>query len=330
MSKIIFAWDLGATKCSAGLVEYNEKKAYIACTKKHTIKLAETFSLEDLIKQLEAALDFSMAKANAICIGAAGHFDGHTLLHENAYPYPMHFSQIAAQQNWPTYEIIHDYAPIVCSTFTSYMEEPNNVKRLNTCALNPDGRRVALGIGTGLGLKDGVLLSNGDFWLGKNEIGHVGITAPPAANPYQLERHEELLRFLQAQTQQPVTFEKLLSGQGTARLHQFFYPTHEPMTPEQVGMRMRLGKTPELLDAFAWYMGLFIGTVQLAFMPEGGIWMTGGVVLNHLDLFERPDFFAGIHSSPAYLPQREEYPLGVLCNQEHALIGCGYYAAKRL
>jgi glucokinase len=70
--------------------------------------------------------------------------------------------------------------------------------------------------------------------------------------------------------------------------------------------------------------------MQLTFMPEGGVWITGGVAINHLDVFDCPGFIAGIHASPAYLAQREEYPLGVLKNHEHALIGSGYYAAKRL
>ncbi|OAI49537.1 hypothetical protein AYO45_06985 [Gammaproteobacteria bacterium SCGC AG-212-F23] len=93
---------------------------------------------------------------------------------------------------------------------------------------------------------------------------------------------------------------------------------------------MQAGQTPEILDAFAWYTGLFIGTVQLIFMPEGGIWITGGVALSHLSIFDNPEFLHGIHTSPSYLPERQKYPLGILCNPEHALMGGGFYASKRL
>ena len=331
MIKTIIAWDLGATKCTAGIVEYNMHTHALACKKHYTIKLTETVSLEDLVNKLEVGLDFSMPMADAICIGGAGQYDGEILSLENSYPYPMHFAQLAKQQHWPAFDVIHDYAPIVCATFTSYLDRPDNIKRLNTCPLYPHGRRVALGIGTGLGMKDGVLFANGDFWLGRNEIGHIGITSPPYANTYQQKRHEELIRFLSTNNlSQPVTFEKILSGQGTVRLYQFFHSDMQTITPEQVGIKMREGKSPEMLDAFAWYIGLFVGTVQLAFMPEGGIWITGGVALNHLDVFDRPEFYAAIKASPAYLSQREHYPLGVMCNHEHALIGGGYYAAKRL
>jgi glucokinase len=334
MIKNIIAWDLGATKCTAGIIEYNINTHRLVCKKHYSTKLTAAVSLEDLICKLESGLEFSMSMADAICIGGAGQYDGETLSLENSYPYPMHFAQIAKQQDWPAFDVIHDYASIVCATFTSYLDQPNNIKRLNTCPIHPQGRRVALGLGTGLGIKDGVLFANGDFWLGRNEIGHIGITTPPHADSYQQKRHEELIRFLNmnnhSRNSEPVTFEKILSGQGTVRLYQFFYPGTDDSTPEQVGAKMREGKASEMLDAFAWYIGLFVGTVQLIFMPEGGVWITGGVALNHLDVFDRLDFYAGIKASPAYFSQREAYPLGVMCNQEHALIGGGYYATKRL
>jgi glucokinase len=327
MKKII-AWDLGATKCAAGIVEYVEETKTFHCTNRVSVKLMDTSSLDGLIQQLESKLDFNMADADAICIGAAGQYNGEFLLLENAYPYSMSFAATAQKHHWPAFAVIHDYAPIVCATFTSYMTQPNNVTRLNNCEIQPLGRRVALGIGTGLGLKDGVLFPNGDFWLGKNEIGHIGINHPPSANTQQRQRHNELMAFLQSKS--PITFEKILSGQGIVNLHQFFYPSETFLTPEDVGQRMRNGQANEVLDAFAWYLGLLVGTVQLIFMPEGGIWITGGVTLNHLGMFARPDFEAAIYASPAYLEQRNHYPLGILCNQEHALIGGAYYAVKRL
>lgn len=334
MIKTIYAWDLGATKCRAGIIEYDTQQQDLTCKKHYSIKLKEATSLEDLIEQIETHLGMKMADANAICIGAAGQYDGNMLNLHGAYPYPMHFAKIAKAQNWPPFSIIHDYAPIVCATFTSYMDNPKNIVRLNNRPMNPYGRRVALGIGTGLGLKDGVLFQNGDFWLGENEIGHIGITTPPRVDFYYRERHEDFLRFLHDRSyldhNQSLTFEKILSGLGTVRLYQFFYPDRKESTPETVALKMREGKAKEMVDTFAWYAGLFIGTVQLTFMPEGGIFITGGVAIHYVDIFHRPEFRRGIHASPAYMMQRETYPLRILSNHEHALFGSGYYAVKRL
>ncbi|MDR3491696.1 MAG: glucokinase [Gammaproteobacteria bacterium] len=332
MINTFFVWDLGGTKCSAGIIEHNTVSNKIICKKKTSVKLAETTSLEDLIFKLEDNLKMRMSQANAICIGAAGLYDGETLILEGVYPYPMRFAAIAKAQCWPHYAIIHDYASIICSTFTNYMDSPQNVLRLNDSPIDTHGRRVAFGIGTGLGGKDGVLFPDGSFWLGRNEIGHIGVTTPPMADQSALQRHHELIHFLYSleTSHHPITFEKILSGPGTSRLHQFFYPSQGVLSPEEVGINLREGKASELLNAFAWYTGLFVGTIQLMFMPEGGIWITGGVALNHLEIFQSPEFFAGINASPAYILQREKFPLGVLCNLEHALIGCGYYAANKL
>ena len=330
----IISLDLGATKCAAGIIEYQHKNHDFICKKHCSVKLSETNSLENLLSTISDQLEINFSHADAICIGAAGQYNGVELRHlEGVYPYPMRFADVTKNKQWPHYAVIHDYDTIVCATFTSYMSSAQNILRLNSCTPQPHGRRIALGLGTGLGLKDGVLLENGDFWLGKNEIGHIGIINPPLAHSTRLTQHREFIDFLyrqQSHDQQQITFENILTGRGLVNLHQFLYPSERLSTPEMVGLEMQSGKTPELLDLFAWYLGLFTGSVQLMFMPEGGIWITGGVALKHLAIFSQPSFSEGISNSPAYRKERQSYPIGVMKNEKHALIGAGYYAAHRL
>jgi glucokinase len=329
MIHYIISCDLGRTKCAAGIIKYDTHTSELTCQKTCSVKLSETNSLAELIQRIESGLNIRFSESNAICFGAAGQYNGETLMHENPYPYPMHFAALAKTQHWPPFVVIHDYAPILCATFTNYMQTPGNIKKLHSAVIHPYGRRVALGLGTGLGMKDGALLPNGDFWLGQNEVGHTGITYPPATSLEKKHLHHELMHFLQ-ERHSSVTFETILSGPGTAQLYEFFYPEREKLSPEEVGMAMREGKTLEMNHAFAWYIGLLIGTIQLTFMPEGGVWITGGVALSHLDIFDLEDFNAGINASPAYATQRSHYPLGILVNPDHAIMGGGYYALKRL
>lgn len=334
MMKKIVVWDLGATKCAAAIVLYDEQTKQLECQKQGSIKIRSCSSLTELSASLEKMLEMPMSAADAICIGAAGQYDGECLQLHSGYPYAMTFAQLAEENNWPPFSIVHDYSPIVCATFTSYIHQTDNVRRLNSAEINPAGRRVALGIGTGVGLKDGILFEDGNFWLGTNEMGHIGVVAPPLADKYYLERHQELLKFLRSEgilaADEPLTFEKILAGQGIVRIHSFFDREASQKSSEEVGAHVRNGHAEETLSLFAWYLGLLVGTTQLTFMPDGGIWITGGVVLNHLEIFDHQDFYVGIESSPAYLNLRQAFPLGLLCGTDHAFMGGAYYVSKRL
>lgn len=330
----VIALDLGATKCAAGIIQYDADQNDYACTTDCHVKLLKTTSFDDLIKQIESQLGLAFKDADAICIGAAGQYTGSELHHlDGVYPYPMTIAEQAKKEGWRDYAVIHDYDTVVCATFTSYMNNENNIQRINSCNVHPFKRRVALGLGTGLGLKDGVLFENGDFWLGKNEIGHIGIVSPPTTHAAFILRHRELMQFMRQQktmaSHQPVTFENILTGRGLLYCHNFLY-SQTASTPEEVGHKINAGEASELIDLYAWYLGLFIGTVQLTFMPEGGIWMTGGVALSNLVIFDNPHLQEGIKASPAYASERAEQAIGILKNPQHALIGAGYYAVQRL
>lgn len=333
MNKTIIAWDLGLTKCAAAVVEYRSD-AQFDVLKEVTIKLNTVNSLSELVAALEASLGMSLSDADAICIGAAGEYDGDMIFHVSPYPYPMHIAKIAKDQDWPKVAVVHDYTPIICATFTDYLKVSGNVKWLYHGEMDPAGRRVTLGLGTGLGLKDGILFPDGNFWLGTNEIGHIGICTPPEVQREYLDRHLALMHFLNDSAKTPIhkplTFENVLSGRGLVHIYQFLTQTHEEIRPKEISQLMQEGKADETLKTFVWYLGLFIGTVQLAFMPSAGIFITGGLALKNLYLFDHPEFFQGIHASPAYQAERDKFPLGVMCNQNHAFLGGAYYASKRL
>jgi glucokinase len=333
-TKNIISWDLGGTKCAAALVEYDSTTNHYAIIKQHSVKLSDVGSLDELVEKFETRLNITLSDADAICIGAAGIYNGEELLLNAGYPFRMNFAKVARQRAWGNLAVIHDYAPVVCATFTDYIRQSHCVKYLNNAQPDLYGRRVALGIGTGLGLKDGILFANGDFWLGNNEMGHIGIIIPPQVDKYHHDRHLEFMKFLVSEgglePGEPLTFEKILSGKGTVRMHQFVHNFLHTHTPEEIGELMRCGEAQETTALFAWYLGLFVSVVQLAFMPMGGIWITGGVILKHLDVFEHPDFYKGIEASPAYMQQRQALPLAVMQNDQYAFMGAAYYAVKHL
>lgn len=333
MRKTFVVWDLGATKCAAAVIDFDFHSDEFDCISTTRVPLRDCADLDGLIAAVESNLNYSMAEADAICIAAAGRYNGHEVELEAGYPYSMDFARVAKKNRWRNMEIVHDYVPVACATFTSYLQQKDNVKTLVEGKPERFGRKVVFGVGTGLGLKDAVQLPNGDFWLGSNEAGHIGLTFPPKANFDNEERHRDFVRFLIREGGLPdgevLTFEKILSGKGVARIHHFL-TGQAGLTPEQVGKELAEGHDLETLKMLAWYIGLFIGNVQLMFMPSGGIWFTGGVVLKNLGLCDQPELFEGMYACPAYQKDRKNFPLHVMIGPDYALMGCAYYASRRL
>ena len=349
MMKSLIIWDLGSTKCAAAKVLFNTETETYQVETEYRIRLIEVKSLAELADRISEELGVKLSDADAICIGGAGQYDGETLHHVRPYPYPMNVAKVAKSQNWPKFVVVHDYTPIICATFTQYLTSTENVKWLrqgqmhpygrrkwihHEGQMHPHGRRVVLGVGTGLGLKDGILLPDGRFWLGINEIGHIGVCRPPLAQPDYRDRDLQFTRALYSQgilkQGEPLTFEKILSGHGLARMHRFATQSQHNLKPKEISELIQSRQADDTLAIFAWYLGLFVGTVQLIFMPAGGIYITGGVVLKNLLVFDHPDFYQGIYASPGYEAERATFPLGVMVNPQHAYIGGAFYAAKRL
>src|SRR3990167_10596406 len=112
--KIIAVWDLGATKCAVGLVEFDSVTESFCCLRDTTLYLNEFFSLEDLTEGLESNLGIGFSEVDRILIAGAGIYDGQTLNLANGFPYPMTFACLAASCAWPEMTVVHDYVPIIC------------------------------------------------------------------------------------------------------------------------------------------------------------------------------------------------------------------------
>ena len=313
--KTIAVWDLGATKCAVGIVEVDlflERFRFITST---SLYLNDFFSLDDLTQGLENNLGTRFSDIDKIMVAGAGIYDGYTLNLANGYPYPMEFSALAKSQKWSSMTVVHDYVPMMCATFIADLLDPDQISFIHP------------------GVKDGLLLERKKFWLGENEVGHIGIPFPPRAMPDEIQAHKEFIDFLRTQTDispnQSITFEKVLSGQGTSRLHQFVTASKDHLLPHEVGDLLRAGQAEETLALLAWYLGLLIGSLQLIFMPSGGIWMTGGVLLKHEEIAQHPQLKKGILASPAYINERRAFPLAIIKDKNLVFLGGAYYLAYR-
>ena len=185
-------WDLGATKCAAAFVSV--RGGHYAILKSHTVKLQDFLSLDEMSSSLHEKLGVSPREVDKICIAAAGQYNGQELILDSGYPFPMTFARLAKQQRWAALEVIHDYTPIVCSTYVD-QRDSNNVITLNAGLTDSLGQRVAFGVGSGLGVKQAVRLASGELAFGTNEMGHIGLCWPPRMNRLEATFHREFVDY---------------------------------------------------------------------------------------------------------------------------------------
>ena len=327
----VISIDIGATKCAAAIVDHQigtDQFRVVATTQS---LLTDHRSCLALFECLQERLQFDFSRALAINIAAAGQYDGKELVLARGYPYPMTLATTSAALGWKNIAVVHDYVPNACATFTTHSQDPRHVRILNPGKPQALGRRVVFGIGTGLGLKDAFATPNGDFCLGENEAGHIGIAIPNVAESPYLKQHQALMDYLKkkqlTEPDRSVSFETVLSGKGILRLHHFLSaettPRIEGVSPSELQLH------PDTWRLFAWYLGVFVATVQLMLLPRGGIWISGGVIQRRLELFDYPEFSAGIAQAPAYQALRAEIPLLVMKGIDHIFHGGAYYAVKR-
>lgn len=315
---IIISLDIGATKCAAAIMQVIGGD--ISCKQQARINLSECDSFLHLTKQLEAQLQFLFKDAGFICIAASGRYKQGIIIHERGYPFSMNVAETAKKYNWKAFAVIHDYVPVACATYCDTASTYS--KTLHRGLVKENARRVALGVGTGLGIKDCIKLPSGEYWFGENEAGHVAIPLAPHHDNAMLEKHQALLSFLNEHSLlehgEGFSFESLLSGNGLVRLHQFTQNSIEPISAKDV--------CKEAWAQFSWYLGLYVATLQLMFMPFGGVWIAGGVIQKNLHLFDSDDFANGLQALPAYSKDRNSMPIYVFCDEMIVHYGCAFYA----
>ena len=131
--------------------------------------------------------------------------------------------------------------------------------------------------GTGLGITFG----SGNSWTA-SEGGHIDF-AP--INEHQLA----LWKFFQ-QKYGHVSYERILGGEGFCDLLRYFIGAHTK-TPAMI--TQEVGSDPFCQKAVADYLailGAYLGNMALLFLPEGGIYLGGGII-PHLSLDPIVDSF---------------------------------------
>lgn len=189
---------------------------------------------------------------------------------------------------------------------------------LQAGAPRPDGVRLVVGAGTGLGMA--LLLPERGRWrVLPGEGGHVGFSPQDAV---QARIHAALL-----EAHGRVTAERVISGPGLAAIHRVL--AGEDAEPAVITARALAGEAAagESVAAFLGAYGAYAGDMALAVLARGGVYLAGGIAAKMLPLMQNGTFVAAFGAKAEHAALAARMPVHVVVDAELGLKGAALLAA---
>jgi glucokinase len=349
---MILAGDIGGTKINLALYDWNMER--VDPIREDTVWTADYESLEEVLTEFleapvsadsapdEAADDIDDPSSGIIppsprgpltaaCFGVAGPVVNNTCRTTNI-SWTIEGVKLAEFLNIPHVRLLND---LEATAYGLQLLRQDEMEDLNPNAPSPppDGTRVLLAAGTGLG--ESLLL-----WTGKNyhicpsEGGHADF-APN--NDLEIE----LLRYLRT-SYLHVSYERVLSGPGLYSIYQFLRDTkkNEPTwfaeklsTGDAAALITEAGLTgkpdicKEALQLFVSIYGAEAGNMALKALALGGVYLGGGIAPAILPALREDTFMKAFLAKGRYKRFLAKVPVRIILNPRTALLGAASVAA---
>ncbi|HVW57316.1 MAG TPA: glucokinase [Rhizobiaceae bacterium] len=191
-------------------------------------------------------------------------------------------------------------------------------------------RRLVLGAGTGFNAAALIIDPiTGHPVVAAAECGHMTL-------PVEGREEHDLQRFL-SRGRGRASNERALSGRGLTELYGWCCEKAglDPVLQGSADLARRAldgsdGLAREAALLFARLLGRVAGDLALAFLPLGGIYLTGGVSRALLPLLkDDPVFLAAFHAKGRMSGFMDQFPIAMLTDDRVALAGCAAFLAAQ-
>lgn len=329
----LLAGDIGGTKTLLKWVETDLRGDFVDRLEQRYVS-AEWDSLTSMcLDFIERAKPHGYGHPTAACFGIAGPVSGRTARTTNL-SWVIDADQMAARLAIAKISLINDFQAV------GYGIEAltnDDLVELQSGREVPEGNRIVIGAGTGLG--QGLLYwRDGNYEILPSEGGHADF-APTDDEQIGLLKH---LR----QKYGRCTWERVVSGTGISNIHDYMlsaYPTEE--TPALAAAR-RMGDSSaaisnaalagsdplalRTLSLFCTLYGAQAGNLALTGLATGGVYIAGGVAPRILRMLENGLFMdAFLNKDERMRDLLEAMPVRVVTNAKVGLLGA-MVAAQRL
>ncbi|HSH30140.1 MAG TPA: glucokinase [Thiohalobacter sp.] len=241
-------------------------------------------------------------------------------------PWQLDSTALARHHGLARVRLINDFAAVGHALDAL---QPDDLACLQPGQPVAGANRAVIGAGTGLGHANVVTCAGGDREVIAAEAGHTDF-APQT--PLQWELRQALAAELGS-----VSWEHLVSGPGLVRLYRFLCqkrdsaPAIDPAAPDAAARITAAAGSDatagQAVTEFVRLYGAQAGNWALATLPQGGLYLAGGIAPHLLERLQRPDFLAAFHAKGPMRGLMQGFPVHVIIHPQPGLLGALQLAA---
>ena len=189
-----------------------------------------------------------------------------------------------------------------------------------------EGNRVLVMPGSGLG-SAGVV----DLGGGRGERWHV-VPSEAAHAAAGGQEHDPLLHALTEERRRPPTWEECVSGPGLETLWRLSGEGGDPPPARDIARLAREGepRARTALDQYYLFAARFSQALSLAFLPLGGLYLSGSSTRANHDLIPRGAFLEAFRANPHMAPLLRQIPVFLVLEEINLLGAWSRGWAQRL
>ncbi|MDE8604432.1 ROK family protein [Marinomonas sp. RSW2] len=184
-----------------------------------------------------------------------------------------------------------------------------------------NGPRVVVGAGTGFNAAIVTQAANGDHHVKAMEVGHMTLTV-------ETQDEFDLWQYL-AQGRERASVERALSGLGIEQIYQWhcqknaYKPLHiNAQSISSAALNKTDPMAEKAMQTFVHIYARTVGDLALAFLPKGGIFLSGSVTRAMAPWLQGSGFFDCFLAKGRQRDLMRQFPIYILQDDQAALLGC--------
>ena len=268
-------------------------------------------SLEDILNRY--MLDLSFPSVDGICIAVAGptHGDWAELTNIN---WNIHKNALAKITKTTKVCIINDMQ--AQSYALTVLDNKDIVHLYGTREIDRTKRMLVCGIGTGFNIALSIPTVNGVV-VPPAEAGHTRL-------PVRNSTEQKIVNYL-LQKNGFAEVEGVISGRGMALVNEVLYPASKRSSREIIRSGQTNCETRHVIDVFCGFAGSYFGDLALTTLPEGGIFLIGGLARALRPFVDENNFGVAFCDKGRFSEMNRSFGVHLIVDDFAALKGCSAY-----